>query len=234
MFQTTNQFHMILWSSSLVFEVLQMSCYLRIFHKLRVVFKNVASWWGFPVDGWSTPVLDFGVIFMIFHAKTTSRISASQPKSSSLVSGCVCIYYCFITRNIINMHQPGLVGGLNPSENMKVNWDDNRNPIVMGQFKKWQPNHQPVINIHQPEGVSIGAPGSECLPWTSSRRGRPSPDTSARWSSRWRSARGSRRSGWRWGEWCASTQSWSASCCPSLDLTMAGDWWVITGWSLEL
>ena len=26
---------------------------------------------------------------------------------------------------------------------MKVNWDD-LFPILMGKFKKWQPNHQPV------------------------------------------------------------------------------------------
>ena len=33
-----------------------------------------------------------------------------------------------------------------PSEKYEfVNWDDNRNPIVMGKFKKWQPNHQPAI-----------------------------------------------------------------------------------------
>ena len=30
-----------------------------------------------------------------------------------------------------------------------VNWDDDSNPILMGTFKKWQPNHQPVM-IHDP------------------------------------------------------------------------------------
>ena len=28
-----------------------------------------------------------------------------------------------------------------------VTWDDDSNPILMGKFKKWQPNHQPVIHI---------------------------------------------------------------------------------------
>ena len=45
-----------------------------------------------------------------------------------------------------------------PSEKYEfVNWDDERNPIVMGKCKKWQRNHQPVqdhpcfnpcINLH--------------------------------------------------------------------------------------
>ena len=26
-----------------------------------------------------------------------------------------------------------------------VNWDDDRNPILMGKCQKWQPNHQPVV-----------------------------------------------------------------------------------------
>ena len=31
-----------------------------------------------------------------------------------------------------------------PSEKYEfVNWDDNRNPILMGICQKWQPNHQP-------------------------------------------------------------------------------------------
>ena len=32
-----------------------------------------------------------------------------------------------------------------PLKNINVNWDDERNPILMGKFKKWQPNHQPEI-----------------------------------------------------------------------------------------
>ena len=35
-----------------------------------------------------------------------------------------------------------------PLKNMKVNWDDNRNPILMGKCQKWQPNHQPVFIIY--------------------------------------------------------------------------------------
>ena len=32
-----------------------------------------------------------------------------------------------------------------PSEKYEfVNWDDNRNPILIWENKKWQPNHQPV------------------------------------------------------------------------------------------
>ena len=30
-----------------------------------------------------------------------------------------------------------------PSEKYVVNWDDDINPILMGKFQKWQPNHQP-------------------------------------------------------------------------------------------
>ena len=38
-----------------------------------------------------------------------------------------------------------LVGQGQPSEKYEfVNWDDESNPILMGKFNKWQPNHQPV------------------------------------------------------------------------------------------
>ena len=34
-----------------------------------------------------------------------------------------------------------------PSEKYEfVNWDDGINPILMGKFQEWQPNHQPVAN----------------------------------------------------------------------------------------
>ena len=42
-----------------------------------------------------------------------------------------------------------LVGGLNPSENMKVNWDDYSQ--YMGTFKKWPPNHQPAYSCTIPK-----------------------------------------------------------------------------------
>ena len=33
-----------------------------------------------------------------------------------------------------------------PSEKYEfVNWDEDSNPINMGKFKNWQPNHQPAI-----------------------------------------------------------------------------------------
>ena len=36
-----------------------------------------------------------------------------------------------------------------PSEKYElVTWDDECNPILMGKFKKWQPNHQPDILQH--------------------------------------------------------------------------------------
>ena len=42
-----------------------------------------------------------------------------------------------------------LVGGwATPLKNMNVNWDDNRNSILMGKCKKWQPNHQ-AVNYHR-------------------------------------------------------------------------------------
>ena len=35
-----------------------------------------------------------------------------------------------------------------PSEKYEfVNWDDEINPILMGNMKKWQPNHQPVLYV---------------------------------------------------------------------------------------
>ena len=35
-----------------------------------------------------------------------------------------------------------------PSEKYEfVNWDDDRNPIFLGKFKKWQPNQQPAITL---------------------------------------------------------------------------------------
>ena len=41
-----------------------------------------------------------------------------------------------------------------PSEKYEfVNWDDDRNPILMGKCQKWQPNHQPVSVAE----VAIGA-----------------------------------------------------------------------------
>ena len=33
-----------------------------------------------------------------------------------------------------------------PLKNIKVNWDDNRNPIFLGKENWWQPNHQPDSN----------------------------------------------------------------------------------------
>ena len=40
-----------------------------------------------------------------------------------------------------------LVGQGHPSEKYDfVNWDDESNPILMGKSKKWQPNHQPVVD----------------------------------------------------------------------------------------
>ena len=52
-----------------------------------------------------------------------------------------------------------------PLKNRKINWDDNRNPILMG--KTWQPNHQPVI-IEKLGGIrNMVEPEKNIMTWES-------------------------------------------------------------------
>ena len=47
--------------------------------------------------------------------------------------------------NVIKMITGWWLG--HPSEKYEfVNWDDEINPIFMGKFQEWQPNHQPVAS----------------------------------------------------------------------------------------
>ena len=57
---------------------------------------------------------------------------------------------CRLDQKALKQSKPIMVYRLvvvgHPSEKYEfVNWNDNRNPILVGKVKKWQPNHQPVV-----------------------------------------------------------------------------------------
>ena len=58
--------------------------------------------------------------------------------------------------------QSGWWARATPLKNMKVNWDDDSNPILMGKCQKWQPNHQPeVFTVDFPFNQSIESDNSK-------------------------------------------------------------------------
>ena len=62
-----------------------------------------------------------------------------------------------------------------PLKNMNVNWDDHRNPILMGKCQKWQPvtTNQEVVVCLKMGFFSPILPLLNCWPWWPRCHGRP-------------------------------------------------------------